>query len=84
MKPREEELLKAQEAGVVQTRPLDGVLAVTPFRSLKMTAKLASPIGCLELTITQSFAHAERRLGNKLGVSFVSALSLIFLSSFKI
>ena len=84
VKLREEELLKAQEVGVVPTRPLDGVLAVTPFRSLKMTAKLAALTGCLELPITQPFARAQRLLGNKLGVSFVSALSLIFFSSFKI
>ena len=79
VKPREEELLKAQEAGVVPTRPLDGVLGVTPFRSLKMSAKLASPTGCLELSITQPFARSERRLGNKLGVSLLS-LSVLFLS----
>lgn len=76
VKPREEELQQMQEVGVVPTRPLDGVLAVTPFRSLKMTAKLASPTGCLELSITQPFARAERRLGNKLGVSVFCLLSL--------
>ena len=47
-----------------------------PFTEDEREARL--PTGCLELSITQSFARFERRLGRKLGVR----LLLFSLSSF--
>ena len=67
-----------------EKHPLDGILYVPTFKSLKIRAQFANRTGCLEVLISQPFAKSERKLGDHLAVCTHTTPSSYLTHSFSV